>query len=168
VDLRILPLDKGHDRKSFHCGEPSLDEYLHRYAGQDIRRRVSRIFVAVPTDAPRQIVGYYSLSAGSLKADALPQAHRRRLPKYPVPVVSLGRLAVATTHQGQGLGSIVLADALRRVAAASRAMAVYAVVVDALNDRAVEFYRKLGFVAWPSQPERLFLPLESFLDLGES
>lgn len=168
MDLRILPLDREHDRKSFRCGEPSLDEYLRRYAGQDIRRRVNRVFVAVPVEAPREIVAYYSLSAGSLDADALPEAYRRRLPRYPVPVVLLGRLAVATIHQGQGVGAVLLADALRRVAGASRVMAVYAVVVDALDERAADFYRKLGFIELPSRPGTLFLPLDSFLDLSES
>jgi ribosomal protein S18 acetylase RimI-like enzyme len=76
-------------------------------------------------------------------------------------VVLLGRLAVAKSHQGKGLGSILLADALQRIAQASQVMAVFAVVVDALNDRAAEFYRQCGVIPLPSQPIKLFLPMES-------
>ena len=165
MELTIAPLDKQHDRKSFDCGENSLNQYLYRYASQDIRRRINRVFVASPPDAPQQVVGYYSLSAGSLNATALPEAFQRRLPRYPVPVVLLGRLAVAEAHQGMGLGSILLADALQRIAQASQVMAVYAVIVDALNDRAAEFYRRFGFISLPSQPLKLFLPMESVATL---
>ncbi|MCP4043482.1 MAG: GNAT family N-acetyltransferase [Gammaproteobacteria bacterium] len=161
LELIIAPLGKQHDRKSFDCGENSLNQYLHRYASQDIRRRINRVFVASPPDAPQQVIGYYSLSAGSLDATALPEAFRRRLPRYPVPVVLLWRLAVAEYRQGMGLGSILLADALRRIAQASQVMAVYAVVVDALNDQAVEFYGQFGFISLPSQPLKLFLPMDS-------
>ncbi|MDJ0808170.1 MAG: GNAT family N-acetyltransferase [Gammaproteobacteria bacterium] len=161
MEVTITPLCKQHDRKSFDCGEPSLNEYLYRYASQDIRRRVNRVFVASPPEAPRQVIGYYSLSAGSLDATVLPESYRRRLPKYPVPVVLLGRLAVAEPRQGMGLGSILLADALQRIAQAGQVMAVYAVVVDALNDRAAEFYRQFGFISLPSQPLKLFLPMDS-------
>lgn len=161
MDLVITPLGKQHNRKTFDCGEPSLNQYLNRYANQDIRRRINRVFVASPPDAPQQVIGYYSLSAGSLNATALPETFRRRLPGYPVPVVLLGRLAVAESHQGMGLGSILLADALQRIAQASQVMAVYAVVVDALNDQAAEFYRQFGFISLPSQPLKLFLPIDS-------
>ena len=161
MELIIAPLGKQHDRKSFDCGENSLTQYLHRYASQDIRRRVNRVFVASPLDAPRQVIGYYSLSAGSLDATALPETFQRRLPRYPVPVVLLGRLAVAESHQGMGLGSILLADALRRIAQASQVIAVYAIVVDALNDQAAEFYRQFGFIPLPSQSLKLFLPMDS-------
>ena len=165
MDLIIAPLSKEHDRKIFDCGENSLNQYLHRYANQDIRRRVNRVFVASPPDAPRQVIGYYNLSAGSLDAAALPEAFQRRLPRYPVPVVRLGRLAVAESHQGMGLGSILLADALQRIAQACQVMAVYAVVVDALNDQAAEFYRQFGFIPLPSQPLKLFLPMDSISTL---
>jgi ribosomal protein S18 acetylase RimI-like enzyme len=165
LDLIISPLGKQHDRKPFDCGEPSLNQYLNRYASQDIGRRVNRVFVASPPGAPWQVIGYYSLSAGSLDATALPEAFRRRLPRYPVPVVLLGRLAIAESHQGMGLGSILLADALRRIAEASQVMAVYAVVVDALNDQAAEFYRQFGFISLPSQPLKLFLPMDSVATL---
>ena len=162
MELIIAPLGKQHDRKSFDCGEPSLTQYLHQYASQDIRRRVNRVFAASPPDAPRQVIGYYSLSAGGLDATDLPEEFRRRLPRYPIPVVLLGRLlAVAKSHQGKGLGSILLADALQRIAQASQVMAVYAVIVDALNDRAAQFYRRFGFIPLPSQPLKLFLPMES-------
>lgn len=80
-------------------------------------------------------------------------------------MVLLGRLAVAESHQGMGLGSILLADALQRIAQASQVMAVYAVVVDALNDQAAEFYRQFGFIPMPSQPLKLFLPMESVASL---
>jgi len=165
LDLIITPLCKQHDRKSFDCGEPSLNEYFNCYASQDIRRRVNRVFVASPPDAPRQVFGYYSLSAGSLDSTAIPEAFRRRLPRYPVPVVLLGRLAVAESRQGMGLGSIMLADALQRIALASQVMAVYAVIVDALNDQAAEFYRQFGFISLPSQPLKLFLPMDSIATL---
>ncbi len=161
MQLVIAPLDKQHERKAFDCGEHSLNQYLQRYASQDIRRRVNRVFIASPADKPKQIIGYYSLSAGSLHAADLPEDRQRRLPRYPVPVALLGRLAVTKSHQGQGLGSVLLADALRRIAHASRVMAVYAVVVDALDDRAARFYRQFGFIPLPSQSLKLFLPMES-------
>lgn len=165
MDLIITPLNKQHDRKTFDCGEPSLNQYLIRYANQDIKRRVSRVFIASPSDIPEQVVGYYSLGAGSLAVADLPEEHRRRLPGYPVPVAMLGRLAVARTYQGQGLGPILIANALQRIARASQAMAVYAMVVDALNEQAGDFYRRFGFIPIPSQPLKLFLPMDSVTDL---
>ncbi|GBE47469.1 mycothiol acetyltransferase [bacterium BMS3Bbin12] len=161
MDLVIAPLGKQHDRKAFDCGEQSLNQYLHRYAGQDIRRRVNRVFVASFLDRPQQVVGYYSLSAGSLDATDLPEALERRLPKYPVPAALLGRLAVTQSCRGKGLGSILLVDALQRVAQASQVMAVYTVVVDALNAEAARFYAQFGFTPLPSQPLKLFLPMDS-------
>ena len=165
LEFVIAPLNKQHDRKSFDCGEPSLNQYLHRYASQDIRRRVNRIFIASRSNESKQVFGYYSLSAGSLATDDLPEIVRRRLPRYPVPIVLLGRLAVAKSHQVKGLGSILLADALQRSVQASQLMAVYAVVVDALNGRAAEFYQQFGFIPLPSQPLTLFLPMESVATL---
>ena len=165
MDFIVSPLRKSHDRNSFDCGEQSLNEYLHRYASQDIKRRINKVFIASLPDSPQQVIGYYSLSAGSLNAEDLPKGLHRRLPRYPVPIVLLGRLAVAKSHQRHGLGSILLADALKRVVQASQVMAVYALVVDALQDRAAEFYKQFGFIALPSKPLKLFLPMDSVADL---
>jgi predicted N-acetyltransferase YhbS len=161
----ITPLSNAHDRKSFDCGNDALNQYLQCYANQDVRRRVTRIFVASPSDAQRQIVGYYALSAGSLEASDLPMELRRRLPKYPVPVVLLGRLAVNLSQQRKGLGALLLADALKRIAQISHVMAVYAVIVDALDMRAAQYYQQFGFSPLPSQPLKLFLPVDSITDL---
>lgn len=161
MDLIITPLGKRHDRKNFDCGEATLNLYLNRYANQDIRRRVSRAFVASPPTELQRVFGYYSLSAGSLAAADLPDEFRRRLPRYPVPVALLGRLAADKSQQGQGLGAILIADALQRIAMAGQVMAVYAVVVDALDESAAEFYRQFGFIPLPSQPLKLFLPMDT-------
>ena len=161
MDLIISPLHKSHDRKSFDCGEQSLNQYLYQYASQDIKRRINKVFVASPPETPRQIIGYYSLSAGSLYTSDLPKKLQRRLPRYPVPVVLLVQLATAKSLQGKGIGSMLIADALQRITHASQVMAVYAVVVDALNDRAAEFYRQFGFISLPSQPLSMFLPMDS-------
>jgi len=165
LELVITPLHKQHNRKNFDCGEPILNQYLHQYANQDIKRHVSRIFVATPSDLPEQVIGYYSLSASSIDATDLPESNRRRLPGYPVPIAILGRLAIIKTCQKQGLGSILLADALQRVFQASQVMAVYAVVVDALNEYARDFYHQFGFIPLPSQPLKLFLPMDTIIDL---
>ncbi|MGB1110141.1 MAG: GNAT family N-acetyltransferase [Gammaproteobacteria bacterium] len=168
MDVIITPLGKEHDRKSFDCGEPTLNQYLHRYANQDVRRRINRLFVASAPARPGEVLGYYSLSAGGISARELPEAIQKRLPRYPVPVVLLGRLAVSKDHQGQGLGSILIADALKRIIQAGQVMAVYAVVVDALDDDAAEFYRLFGFIPLPGHPGRLFLPTESIASLLDS
>ena len=130
-----------------------------------MRRRVAQVFVAV-SDTPGKIDGYYSLSATSFHKDRLPPALAKRLPHYPVPAAVLGRLAVDRARQGTGLGEVLLLDAIRRILAASSAMAVYAIVVDALNDKAAAFYERYGFRLFDGEPRRLFLPLETFEKLG--
>lgn len=150
------------DRAAFACGEPALDDYLQRHASQDIKRGVARVFVACPVGQPQQIAGYYTLSAASVAAQTLPEAWRKKLPRYPVPVVLLGRLAVSQQAQGAGLGGILLADACKRVAAASQTLAVAAIVVDAKNERAAAFYRHFGFIELPGLPGRWMLPKSQF------
>ena len=161
----IEPLGSYHDRATFSCGEPALDIYLQRQASQDMRRRVAQGFVAVG-DAPGKIAGYYSLSAASFEKDALPPELAKRLPHYPVSAAVLGRLAIDRAQQGRGLGETLLLDAIRRVVRASTTIAVYAVVVDAKNERAQAFYERYGFRAFAGEPRRLFLPLETFEKLG--
>ena len=163
--LVIEPLGPHHDRAAFSCGEPALDGYLQRQASQDIRRRVAQLFVALGA-APGQIAGYYSLSAASFEKGELPPALAKRLPHYPVPAAVLGRLAVDRAQQGRGLGEMLLLDAIRRVVRASTTIAVYAIIVDAKNERAQAFYERYGFRPFVSGPRRLFLPLETFEKLG--
>ena len=142
-----------------------MDNYLRRQASQDARRRVARIFVAVG-DTPGRVAGYYTLSAASIEKEDLPADLARRLPHYPVPAAVLGRLAIDSTYQGRGLGELLLLDATRRVVRASATIAVYAIVVDAKNERARAFYERYGFRAFPSVPRRLYLPLQTFRKLG--
>ena len=106
MDLVISPLGEVHDRKSFDCGEQSLNQYLRQHANQNIKRRINKVFVASRPETPQQLVGYYSLSAFSLDVNDLPEKSRKGLPRYPVPAVLLGRFAVAESHQGKGFGSL--------------------------------------------------------------
>lgn len=153
----IEALARHHDRSRFRCGSDALDRYLLRQASQDTRRNVSRVFVAVP-EALEEVAGFYTLSAGSVEREALPERTMRRLPHYPVPVALLGRLGVDRRWSGQGLGSALLTDALRRVHRASDTLAVYAIVVDAKDARAQGFYEHFGFIALPGSARRLLLP----------
>ena len=159
--LVIEPLGPHHDRESFACGEPALDDYLRRRAGQDTRRRVAQAFVALGK-SPEEVAGYYTLSAASFEKGELPPRTAKRLPHYPVPAVVIGRLAVSLASPGRRPGELLLLDAIHRVVRASLTIAVYAVVVDAKNDAARGFYERYGFRPFPSTPRRLFLPLKTF------
>ena len=163
----IEPLGRHHDRSGFSCGEPALDEYLRQRASQDTRRRVAQVFVALGA-LESEIAGYYTLSAAAFRRDDLPPELAKRLPRYPIPAAILGRLAVSLSHQGRGLGEYLLTDALQRVMAASNALAIYAVIVDAKNDGAKAFYLRYGFQPFPNQPMRLFLPMSTVSDSGTS
>lgn len=154
--FRIAALAPSHDRSLFDSGIPALDRYLREQAGQDIRRRVAACFVAL-TDESR-IAAYYTLSAASVPLLDLPASMTRRLPRYPsIPAIRMGRLAVDKDFQGQGLGSTLLVNAMRR-AAASEIPGV-ALIVDAKNARAAAFYQHHSFIPLADSPLMLFLPL---------
>jgi len=161
MQLSINSLNTNHRRKAFDCGESSLNTYLQRYARQNIKNRINRVFVASPVESGKSIVGYYTLSAGSIRADDLPPAQKQRLPNYPIPVALLGRLAVNKQYQGQRFGTILLADAVQRVEQASQVLAVYAIVVEALNPSVAKFYQAFGFISFADQPLKLFLTLQN-------
>jgi GNAT superfamily N-acetyltransferase len=154
----IRPLDADIDTRAFQCGQVQLDVYLRRYASQDVKRSIARVFVATPPDLSSRPAGFFSLSAGSVSAEDLPPELARKLPRYPVPIALLGRLAVDQGFQGRGLGSILLSDACRKVMQAGRVLAVAAIVVDAKDDTAAAFYRHFGFSPLPGRPDRLLLP----------
>lgn len=157
--LTVELLTEKHDRASFDCGEPSLNEYLQRFARQNAELFLGRTYILVVPGQPR-IEGYYTISSGSMARTALPE---KRLPRYPVPVVLVGRLAVDQTAQGQGFGELLLLDALKRSAQLAQHLGIYAVVVDALNESACHFYRKYGFVETMDDPMRLYLPIKRVL-----
>jgi GNAT superfamily N-acetyltransferase len=114
-EIRIEPFDKAkHQRSSFCCGEPMLDEFIRAYVTQYEKRRLGKTFVAVRAEDVRRVVGYYTLAAGAVAFAHLPQEVAKKLPKHPVPVILLARLAIDRTVQGQGLGEKLLVDALER------------------------------------------------------
>ncbi len=158
----VKPLDASYDRRIFCSGSPLLDRYLREQVTQDIRRRVAACFVAVTDE--QCIAAYYTLASASLLLADLPIATVKKLPRYPtVPAVRMGRLAVDQAFKGQGLGSAMLADALERTARSE--IAAFALMVDAKDDIAADFYRHYGFIALPDSPLTLFLPLATALSV---
>jgi GNAT superfamily N-acetyltransferase len=135
----------------------ALDRYFREQAGQDVRRRATACFVAreIATDC---IAGFYTLAAGGILLARMPARLAKRLPRYPmVPVARLGRLAVAHAYRGRKLGGALLWDAVER--AGRSEVAVYALVVDAKDEQAEDFYLHHGFVAFGDTPGTLMLPL---------
>ena len=155
-------LDDRHDRTSFVCGIEALDRYLHQQAGQDAKRNAAVTYVLVPADTPTIIAGFYTLSATSIRLDSLPPETAKKLARYPdIPATLMGRLAVSQEHQGRGLGRHLLLDALRRSLEASASIGSAAVIVDAKDAAARAFYEHYGFISFPDQPQRLFLPMKT-------
>lgn len=154
----IRRLDKTHDRSAFECGRPMLNEWLQDRAGQFDRRDLSRTFVATRPDETL-VLGYYALSTHRVVYDVLPVAEAKGLPRLDVPVVLIGRLAVDQSVQGQGLGALLLVDALRRSVQISEQVGIRGVEVDALDDAARNFYLKFGFRSLLDDPRHLMMPM---------
>ena len=159
--LLISTLGPVHNMAGFQCGNQALDRYLLKQARQDIRRRISRVFVATSRPDPRTVAGFYTLSALAIEFARLPPDIARKLPRHPIPAALIGRLAVTLQYQRRGIGSMLLADAIRRTLAVSDQIAIYAMVVDAANDDVVAFYQQFGFRCIDPDKQRLFLPLKS-------
>ena len=149
-----------HDRGSFSCGIPELDDYLRHQASQDAKRKVAAPFVMV--DANRKIGGYYTLSAYGVRLDELPPNIVKKLPKYPlIPATLLGRLAVSREHLGQKLGTLLLMDAQYRSWRNSTHVASLGVVAEAIDEAARNFYLLHEFVALLEHPRKLFIAMKT-------
>lgn len=152
-----VPLHADHDLSRFDCGEPALNDWLGHRALRN-ESRFSRTYVV---RAGERVVGYYAIAAGAVERAAAPGALRRNAPDT-IPVSVVGRLAVDREFSGQGLGADLLADALRRIALASRSIGVAAVLVHAKDDAAKRFYLRFAeFIEFPAESRTLFLPVET-------
>lgn len=150
---RLERLVAAHELSDFRSGNDTLDSWLRDYALAAQQMDSARTFVLVEQE---RILGYFSLTMGSvLRADA-PRKLVRGLPAYPIGVALLVRLAVAATRHGEGIGGLLLAEALRKAVAAGDAAAARLVVVDAIDDGAARFYAHHGFLAVSEHPLRLY------------
>ena len=150
-----------HDRQGFSSGVDELDVYLQRFAAQQSKKGVAVVRVLIDTDAPRMILGYYSLSAAQVSAEQFDPRTQKILPRYPVPCFRMGRLATHVNHQGRGLGRLLVGCAVERCLEARKQVGAFALVVDAKGDEARTFYAHYGFVACRDHPMTLYLPLGS-------
>ncbi len=160
TDVRVEPFAPHHDRSHFSCGVPALDEFVRTQISQYERRGLGRSYVIADNS---RVIGYYTLAAGAIEFRHLPPESARRLPRHPVPVVLLGRLAVDQSHQDKGLGAALLKDALVRSAQIAKELGAYAIHVEALSDDAVAFYQHFGFLLSP-RPRSLFLSIAAIPD----
>jgi predicted GNAT family N-acyltransferase len=161
----IVPLAASHDRRAFESGVDVLDRYLKEQATQDQRRHIAACFVLADSDQ-KTVAGFYTLSAFTVAARELPAELARKLPKYgQIPCTLLGRLAIDLKYRGHGAGRTLLIDAMRRSLMHADGIASWAVVVDAKNDTAREFYTRYGFLALLDAPNRLFMPMGTIAEL---
>lgn len=164
-DLKIEPLGSHHDRAGFTSGVDSLDRYLQTQASQDVKRMANGVFILAELDQPGAILGYYTLCATSLAPGDVPLAARKFVPRYPLVTATLiGRLAIAATRQGEGLGALLLADALSRAYASASVVGSPMVVVDAVSEQTAAFYEANGFTRLPDSL-RLVLPMATIAKL---
>ena len=168
-DLKIEPFAPHHNRAGFACGVESLDRYFKTQANQDVKRKINGVFVLVDPREPTEVLGYYyTLCATTIGQGDVPEGARKHIPRYPlVSATLLGRLAVAGYQQRQGLGALLLADAVKRAYASASSVGSSMLIVDAISEQAAAFYEANGFVRLPSSL-RLILPMQAIAKMVES
>lgn len=156
-DLAIEKLDRRHDVDTFDCGKEPLNRFLSRYALQNQKAGASQSYVAV---AGETVVGYYTLVVGEVAYERAADRLKKGLARYPVPVMVLARLAIATGQQGKGLGAGLLKDAMLRTLQAAEIAGIRAFIVHAKDEEAKAFYERYDFEAAPTDPYHLYMLLK--------
>lgn len=154
-------------KKDFSCGKEMLDNYLHKQASQDVKRKLAACFI-VKDEKTNLVKGYYTLANNSISQKVIPEKIRKKLPKsyLRIPTILLGRLAIDTHFQNEGLGKYILIDALKRSYEISKTLGSFAVVVDPLDEGAKQFYQKYGFIELPDSG-KMFLAMKTIQTLFE-
>jgi GNAT superfamily N-acetyltransferase len=161
ITWREEPIAKRHDRKSFDCGVPALNEYLERFARQNHESGGAKTFVAAAIGDPNRVLGYYSISPGAIAFAQVPARLSRRLGGYDVPIFRLARLAVSRAAQGQGIGGELLLAAGGRALSVAAEVGGVAIAIDAKGDKAAKWYARFGSMPLLDDPLRLILPLDT-------
>ncbi|GAA4172174.1 MULTISPECIES: GNAT family N-acetyltransferase [Sphingobacterium] len=148
--MKIQTFDSDCNKDKFTCGEDLLDRYLKLQASQDIKKKLATCTVMV--DEKNNVIGYYTLSSNSVDKDSMPEELSKKFPPSysALPCVLLGRLAIDNSAKGKGYGEILLFDALFKCLTLSKDLGILCIIVDPLNDQAIEFYKKYGFIYLPT------------------
>ena len=157
------PLEKSHKKDSFECEQPSLTRYLKEQASQDMKKKLALCFVCI--DQENNVEGYYTLSNDSIPKAQVPERIQEKLGYQNIPVTLLGRLARHEKLRGQGMGELLLLDALKKSLEASLDhSASFAVITDPIDSQAENFYRKFGFEKLEGS-QRMFIPMSTIENL---
>jgi GNAT superfamily N-acetyltransferase len=152
--LDIEKLQRTHAVENFTCGQPELDRFLIRRALQAQQANSSQTYVAI---SGKEVVGFYTIVAGEVQHTEAPERVVKGMPRHPIPLLVLARLAVHTKAQGRGIGAGLLLNALGRTLQVAEIIGVRALAVHAKDDQAVAFYRHFGFTASATDARHLFM-----------
>lgn len=151
------PLEARHQLEGFDCGKPQLNDWLIRHARQAQGTGSAKTFV-VCEDA--HVAGYFSLTVGQVDVVEAPDRIRKGMEQYPLPVVILARLAVASQDQGRGIGFGMLKDAIHRTLLIAEHAGIRAMLPHPIDQDAARFYTRFGFVPSPLREQQLLLLLK--------
>jgi ribosomal protein S18 acetylase RimI-like enzyme len=157
MPLLVVPFSKDYSYKTFDCGNENLNSYLKLYALKNDKLGFGKTYLAI--DDNENVAGYFTLSNANVDHNAMPQDGEKKIPRYPVPGILLSRLAVDKSKQGQGIGEQLLVSAFKKVMEAAEISGVFALFVDAIDDKAQGFYLKNGFKELNASKYSLFLTL---------
>jgi len=158
--MKIQLLEKKHDKASFDSETPLLDNYISKQASQDVKKHLTAVYVL--PDQTDKVIGYYTLSSSSIPRQDMPEDLIKKFPPNytALPVVLLGRLAVDKANKGNGYGSHLLVDAMERTLELSIQLGILALIVDPLDQKAADFYKKYGFITLPGTG-KMFISIET-------
>lgn len=157
----ISPLLERHNRGAFSCGKEPLETYLRQQVNQDVKRGLAAVFI-LEGENDADIAGFYALSSLSIDAGDLTELATKGLPsRRPVPCTFLGQFAIHEKWQGHGVGAWLLGHVLHEAVIHAGKVGSFALIVDAVDDKAHAYWLHYGFIPFPNTPNRLFLPMKT-------
>ena len=161
---RLELLDANHNRNNFDCGSEALNQYLQRTARQHNQKGISRTLVLVDTERPQIVIGFFTLALCEISTRILPSKWAKKYPTI-VAGVKLARLAVDKSYQRQGIGKILMIEAMKKALIIADNAGVIGLFVDAKDEVAKSYYNRYGFVELKDHPLKMFLPLATVREI---